>query len=85
MATAPKHFQPALSLVVADVEQGDEQRADERQRAGDEEALVDRLEGVGLALLGLHGEHAGDRGDDADGAGGEREDRGRGPGSCRPS
>ena len=28
MATAPKHFQPALSLVVADVEQGDEQRAD---------------------------------------------------------
>ena len=28
MATAPKHFQPALSLVVADVEQGDEQRAE---------------------------------------------------------
>ena len=60
-------------LVVADVEQGDEQRADERERAGDEEAAVDRLEGVGLALLGLHGEHADDRGDDADGAGGERE------------
>ena len=35
---------------------------------------VDRLEGVGLALLRLDGEHAGDRGDDADRPGGERED-----------
>jgi hypothetical protein len=66
MATAPKHFQPALCLVVADVDERDEQRADQGQRAGDEEAAVDRLEGVGLALLRLHGEDAGDRGDDAD-------------------
>ena len=43
--------------------------------AGDEEAAVDRLQGVGLALLGLHGEDADDRGDDADGASGEREDQ----------
>ena len=64
---------PGVVVVVADVEQGDEQRADQRQRAGDEEAAVDRLEGVGLALLGLDGEHAGDRGDDADRPGGERE------------
>ena len=63
-----------VDVVVADVEQGDEQRCRRREDAGDEEAPVDRLEGVGLALLGLHGEDADDRGDDADGAGGERED-----------
>ena len=64
-----------VAEVVADVDEGDEQRADERQRAGDEEALVDRLEGVGLALLRLHEEDADDRGDDADGTSGEREDQ----------
>ena len=74
MATAPKHFQPALLVVVADVDQRDEERADERQRAGDEEALVDRLQRVGLALLGLDEEDADDRRDHADGASGERED-----------
>ena len=63
-----------VAVVVADVDERDEQRADERQRAGDEEAAVDRLERVGLALLRLHGEDAEDRGDDADGASGERED-----------
>ena len=75
MATAPKHFQPALSLlVVADVEQGDAAACRSSvSDAGDEEAAVDRLERVGLVLLGLDREHAGDRGDDADGAGGERE------------
>ena len=64
---------PGAVLVVADVEQGDEQRADERQRAGDEEAPVDRPQRVGLVGSGLDGEHAGDRGDDADRPGGERE------------
>ena len=62
-------------VVVADVDQRDDQRADQGQRAGDEEAPVDRLEGVGLALLGLHEEDADDRGDHADGASGEREDQ----------
>ena len=42
--------------------------------AGDEEAAVDRLEGIRLALLRLHREHAGDRRHDTDGPGGERED-----------
>ena len=74
-----------VALVVADVDEGDEQGADERQRAGDEEALVDRLQGVGLALLGLDEEDADDRGDDADGASGEREHRGRAPGWRRSS
>ena len=39
-------------LVVADVPERNGERAEERERAGDEEAAVDRLEGVGLARPG---------------------------------
>ena len=63
-----------VAEVVADVDQGDEQRADQRQRAGNGEALVDGLEGVGLALLRLDEEDADDRGDHADRTSGQRED-----------
>ena len=61
-------------LVVADVGESEDERADERQDTGHEEAAVDGLQGIGFIRLGLHGEHARDRGNDADGACGERED-----------
>ena len=59
--------------LVADVANGDGEGADDGEHAGDEEAAVDRLERVGLALFGAHCVHTEDRGHDADGAGGERE------------
>ena len=59
---------------VADVEDAQGADADDGDDAGGEEALVDGLEGVGLALLGLHGVHAGDGREHPDGAGGQRED-----------
>ena len=67
---------PALVVVVvADVEQRDQRRADDGDDAGGEEPTVDRLQRVGLALLGTHGVHAGDRGDHADGTGGHGKDQ----------
>ena len=39
--TAPKHFQPGVGVVVADVDQRQEQRADHGEDAGGEEAAVD--------------------------------------------
>ena len=62
-----------ICLVVAHVGEGHDERADEREHTGDEEASVDRLQCVGLVLFRLHGEDAGDRGDHADCAAGERE------------
>ena len=63
---------------VAHVDEAEGADADDGEDAGGEEAAVDRLEGVGLALLGLHGVHAEDRGEHADGAGGQREDEAEG-------
>ncbi len=62
-----------VGLVVADIREGDDQRADQRQGAGHEEAAVDRLDGVRLVGPGLHSEHAGDRGDHTDGTSGNGE------------
>ena len=84
MTTAPKQRQPTLVIVtasllaerrggVADVQERQGADADDGDDAGGEEATVDRLQGVGLALLGLHGVDAEDGGDDADGPGGQRE------------
>ena len=61
------------ALVVTDVCQRNHQGADEGERTGDEETLVDRLQGVGLARLGLHEEDADDRADHTDGTSGQRE------------
>ena len=67
---------PALVVVVvADVEQRDERSVPMtvRMPAVRKPRLIG-LQGVGLALLGPHGEHADDRRDHADGTGGDRED-----------
>ena len=63
-----------VGVVVADVDQREQQRADHGEDAGGEEAPVDGVEGVGLAGAGPHREDAGDRGQHADGPHAERED-----------
>ena len=80
--TAPKHFQPVVAVVVADVERGRRRRADHGEDAGGEEAAVDRRHGRLVLVGGPHGEHADDRAEHADGARGEREDAGRARGSA---
>ena len=70
---------PALvGVVVADVGEAQGADADDGDDAGGEEAAVDRLEGVGVARLGLHGVDAGDGGEHADGASGQREHQAEG-------
>ena len=59
-------------VIVADVDEAHDERADDGEHTGHEEATVDRLEGVGLAFLRLHGEEADDRRDHADGASGDQ-------------
>ena len=47
MTTAPKHFQPGVErAVVADVDRATTSGADDGERAGGEEAAVDRLQAV---------------------------------------
>ncbi len=61
-------------LGVADVPEADRADADHGDDAGRQEAPVDRLQGVRLALLRLHRVHTDDRCDDPDGARRQRED-----------
>ena len=64
-----------VGLVVADVDEGDDRGADDREDAGGEEAAVDRRHRRLVLVGGPHREHADDRREHADGAGGEREDQ----------
>ena len=76
--TAPNMRQPTFDELagrVADVDEREHERADDREDAGGEEAAVDRRH-RGLVLLGgAHREHADDRREHAERAGAEREQR----------
>ncbi len=65
---------PALVVVVADVEDGDETGADDGEHRCGEEAAVDRRHRALVVVGGAHREDADDRREHADGAGNERED-----------
>ena len=76
--TAPNMRQPTfdeLAVGVADVDEREHERADDREDTGGEEAAVDRRHRR-LVLVGrAHREHADDRREHADGTGAEREQR----------